>query len=124
MTVTCCDRILVLRAQCGEHGAFNALVHRYRRRVMNITMRYIRDRADAEDAVQNTFLKAFRGLKHFRGDASFYTWLHRIAVNSAMTARSRRAREIPSGINCALSLTAASNTLSRTLRCPTISKST
>jgi RNA polymerase sigma-70 factor (ECF subfamily) len=60
---------------------------------MNITMRYIRDRADAEDAVQNTFLKAFRGLKHFRGDASFYTWLHRIAVNSAMTARSRRARE-------------------------------
>jgi|ERR1022692_1577820 RNA polymerase sigma-70 factor (ECF subfamily) len=89
----CCDRNLVLRAQSGEHSAFNALVRKYRRRVMNLSMRYNRNPADAEDAVQNTFLKAYSGLKHFRGDAAFYTWLHRIAVNSAMTMRSLRARD-------------------------------
>ncbi len=83
----------MLRAQSGEHSAFNALVRKYRHRVMNISMRYIRNRADAEDAVQNTFVKAFCGLRHFRGDAAFYSWLHRIAVNSAKTVRSMRARD-------------------------------
>ena len=93
MNVDCCDRSLVLRAQSGERRAFNALVHRYRRRVMKLSMRYVRNRADAEDAVQNTFLRAYWGLKHFQGDAAFYSWLHRIAVNSAKTMRSVRARE-------------------------------
>jgi RNA polymerase sigma-70 factor, ECF subfamily len=93
MSVDCCDRALVLRAQSGERGAFNALVHRYRRRVMKLSMRYIRNRADAEDAVQNTFLRAYWGLKHFRGEAAFYSWLHRIAINSAKTMRSARARD-------------------------------
>lgn len=93
MSLDCCDRALVLRAQSGERGAFNALVHRYRHRVMKLSMRYIRNRADAEDAVQNTFLRAYWGLKHFRGDAAFYSWLHRIAINSAKTMRSIRARD-------------------------------
>ena len=93
MSVDCCDRALVLRAQSGEHGAFNALVRRYRHRVMKLSMRYTRNRADAEDAVQNAFLKAYWGLPQFRGDAAFYSWLHRIAVNSAKTVLSLRARD-------------------------------
>ena len=56
-------------------------------------MRYTRNRADAEDAVQNTFLKVYWGLQHFRGDAAFYSWLYRIAVNSAKTVLSLRARD-------------------------------
>ena len=92
MEVKSCDRSLVLRAQSGEPSAFNALVRRYRHRVMKLSMRYTRNRADAEDAVQNTFLKAYWGLQHFRGDAAFYSWLHRIAVNSAKTVVSLRAR--------------------------------
>ncbi len=91
--VKSCDRILVLRAQSGERSAFNALVRRYRHRVMKLSMRYTRNRADAEDAVQNTFLKAYWGLQHFRGDAAFYSWLYRIAVNSAKTVQSLRARD-------------------------------
>jgi RNA polymerase sigma-70 factor (ECF subfamily) len=87
-----CDRMLVQRAQAGEHGAFNALVRKYRRRVMKLSMRYTGDRADAEDAVQNTFIQAYGGLQNFRGDSVFYSWLHRIAVNSAKTILSLRAR--------------------------------
>jgi RNA polymerase sigma-70 factor, ECF subfamily len=92
MRVDCCDRTLVLRAQSGERPAFNALVRKYRPRVMKLSMRYIRNRADAEDAVQETFMKAYWGLRRFRGDSAFYSWLHRIAVNSAKTALSLRAR--------------------------------
>jgi RNA polymerase sigma-70 factor (ECF subfamily) len=60
---------------------------------MKLSMRYMRNRADAEDAVQNTFLKAYGGLRHFRGDASFYSWLHRIAINSAKTLLLLRTRD-------------------------------
>jgi RNA polymerase sigma-70 factor, ECF subfamily len=87
-----CDRMLVLRAQSGERGAFDALVRKYRRRVMKLSMRYTRNRADAEDAVQNTFIKAYWGLQNFRGESAFYSWLHRIAINSAKTVLSLRAR--------------------------------
>jgi RNA polymerase sigma-70 factor, ECF subfamily len=93
MSVKCCDRVLVLRAQSGERGAFNALVCKYRQRIMNLSMRYTKNFADAEDAVQNTFLKAYCGLQTFRGDAAFYSWLHRIAINSAKTLISIRGRE-------------------------------
>src|ERR1035438_2548391 len=75
VSVDCCDRALVLRAQSGEHGAFNALVCRYRHRVMKLSMRYTRNRADAEDAVQNTFLKAYWGLQQFRGGAGLFFFL-------------------------------------------------
>jgi RNA polymerase sigma-70 factor, ECF subfamily len=92
MDVKSSDRMLVLRAQSGEHSAFNALVRKYRHRVMKLSMRYTRNHADAEDAVQNTFIKAYWGLQNFRGDAAFYSWLHRIAVNSAKTVLALRAR--------------------------------
>jgi RNA polymerase sigma-70 factor, ECF subfamily len=92
LEVTSCDRMLVRRAQSGEHSAFNALVRKYRHRVMKLSMRYTRNRADAEDAVQNTFIKAYWGLQNFRGESAFYSWLHRIAINSAKTVLSLRAR--------------------------------
>jgi len=93
LDVTPCDRILVQRAQSGEHGAFNALVRKYRDRVMKVSMRYTRNRADAEDVVQDTFLNAYCGLQHFRGESAFYSWLCRIAINSAKTLLSLRARD-------------------------------
>jgi RNA polymerase sigma-70 factor (ECF subfamily) len=93
MNVECCDRSLVRRAQSGERSAFNVLVRKYRHRIMNLSMRYTRNRADAEDAVQETFIKAYWGLKHFRGDAAFSSWLHRIAVNSAKSVLLLRARD-------------------------------
>jgi RNA polymerase sigma-70 factor (ECF subfamily) len=80
------DEKLVRRAQAGDYRAFNALDCKYRARIMQLTLRYARNHADAEDLVQDTFLKAFRALLSFRGDASFYSWLHRIAINAAKTA--------------------------------------
>ena len=88
-----CDRTLVRRAQSGEQAAFNELMAKYRQRVMRLSLRYTGNLADAEDAVQNTFLRAYRGLAHFRGDCAFYSWLHRIAINSAKNIRSLRARD-------------------------------
>jgi RNA polymerase sigma-70 factor (ECF subfamily) len=93
MNVESNDRILVRRAQSGERGAFNILVRKYRHRVMKVSMRYTRNRADAEDAVQETFLKAYWGLPGFRGDAAFYSWLHRIAINCAKNVFLLRTRK-------------------------------
>jgi RNA polymerase sigma-70 factor, ECF subfamily len=87
-----CDRLLVNRAQRGEQRAFNELVGKYRQKVLALSMRYTGNQADAEDAAQNTFLKAYRALAHFRGDCAFYSWLHRIAINSAKTTRLLRMR--------------------------------
>lgn len=87
------DEDLVKRAQSGDQGAFNELVGRYRQRVMTLSMRYTGNQADAEDAVQNTFLRAYRALGRFRGDSAFYSWLHRIAINSAKSVRLLRARD-------------------------------
>jgi RNA polymerase sigma-70 factor (ECF subfamily) len=91
MNVKSPDRVLVARAQAGEHSAFNDLVRKYRHRVLKLSMRYMRNRADAEDAVQETFMRAYWGLQYFRGDSAFYSWLYSIAVNSAKTALLLRA---------------------------------
>jgi len=82
----------VRRAQSGEHRAFNLLLDKYRHRLMKLSMRYTRNRADAEDAVQETFLRVYKGLKYFRGEAEFSSWLHRIAINSAKNVLSFRSR--------------------------------
>jgi RNA polymerase sigma-70 factor (ECF subfamily) len=87
------DEKLVRQAQAGDGRAFNALVCKYRARIMLLTRRYARNEADAEDLVQDTFFKAYRGLLSFRGDASFYSWLHRIAINAAKTAFHVHARD-------------------------------
>jgi RNA polymerase sigma-70 factor, ECF subfamily len=87
------DEKLVRQAQAGDYQAFNALDGKYRARILQLTLRYARNQADAEDLVQDTFLKAYRALLSFRGDASFYSWLHRIAINAAKTAFHVHARD-------------------------------
>ncbi|MRV71938.1 RNA polymerase sigma factor RpoE [Duganella sp. FT92W] len=77
------DQLLVERAQAGDRGAFDVLVVKYHRRLTRLLKRMVRDPAEAEDVVQETFIKAYRALRFFRGDAAFYTWLYRIAVNTA-----------------------------------------
>jgi RNA polymerase sigma-70 factor, ECF subfamily len=84
------DRELVERARAGERAAFDLLVARYQRRLLRLVLRLLRDPAEAEDVVQETFLKAFRALPRFRGEAAFYTWLYRIALNGARNAILRR----------------------------------
>lgn len=87
------DLRLVRRAQAGERGAFDALVLKYQPRILKLAMRYTRNMSDAEDVSQEAFIKAFRGLRHFRCECAFYTWLHRIATNSAKNVLMARARE-------------------------------
>jgi RNA polymerase sigma-70 factor (ECF subfamily) len=87
------DQNLVRCAQSGERQAFDRLVLKYRSRIVDLAMRYTRNRADAEDATQETFIKAYRGLPHFRSDSAFYTWLFRIASNCAKTLLNERRRD-------------------------------
>lgn len=77
------DQLLVERAQAGDRGAFDLLVMKYQRRLMRLLKRVVRDPSETEDVVQEAFIKAYRALPYFRGDAAFYTWLYRIAVNTA-----------------------------------------
>jgi RNA polymerase sigma-70 factor (ECF subfamily) len=84
---------LVLGAQAGESAAFDELVSKYRPRVVKLALRYTHNVSDAEDAAQETFLKAYKGLPGFRRECAFYTWLHRIAVNSAKNVLIARGRD-------------------------------
>jgi RNA polymerase sigma-70 factor (ECF subfamily) len=77
------DEILVARAQAGDQRAFEMLVVKYRRRIQRLIGRIVRDADRGEDLTQDTFIRAYRALPHFRGDAAFYTWLYRIAINAA-----------------------------------------
>jgi RNA polymerase sigma-70 factor (ECF subfamily) len=86
------DEALVLRVQLGDRSAFDVLAGKYRRRVMRVCRRYVHNSADAEDAVQITLMRAYQGLWRFRGDSEFYSWLHRIAINSAVTLASLQSR--------------------------------
>jgi RNA polymerase sigma-70 factor, ECF subfamily len=90
------DLSLVRCAQSGETRAFDRLVLRYRPRVVELAMRYTRNRADAEDATQEAFIRAYGGLQHFRLESTFYTWLYRIASNCARSLLKARARDLPS----------------------------
>ena len=77
------DLALVERVQRGDRSAFDVLVLRYQQKVLKLIMRYIRDAMEAEDVAQEAFIKAYRALPNFRGDSAFYTWLYRIAINTA-----------------------------------------
>ena len=77
------DLLLVQRAVAGDQGAFTLLVIKYQRRVQRLIGRMVRDVDLVEDIAQETFIRAYRALHQFRGDAQFYTWLYRIAVNTA-----------------------------------------
>ena len=86
------DLELVRRAQRGERGAFDLLVLRYQHKVVKLVARLLRDPTEAEDVAQEAFVKAYRALASFRGDSAFYTWLYRIAVNTARNAMASRQR--------------------------------
>jgi RNA polymerase sigma-70 factor (ECF subfamily) len=88
------DQILVQRVQRGDQVAFELLVMKYQRRIFRLIMRFIRDPALAEDVAQETFLRAYRAIPQFRGESQFYTWLYRIAVNTAKKALAEGAREV------------------------------
>ena len=77
------DQELVARVQQGDQAAFALLVRRYQHRVAGLIGRYIADWSECQDVAQETFLRAYRAIGSFRGDSQFYTWLHRIAVNTA-----------------------------------------
>lgn len=86
------DQLLVERARAGERAAFDELVSKYQRRLMRLLARLLSDQTEAEDVVQDTFIKAYKALPHFRGDAAFYTWLYRIGINTAKNALLNRKR--------------------------------
>ena len=87
------DQALVARVQRGDKHAFDLLVLKYQHRIMKVLSRYLYDQEDVMDIAQEPFIKAYRALPTFRGDSAFYTWLYRIAINTAknhLVAQSRR----------------------------------
>lgn len=87
------DKELVKRVQKGDQAAFDMLFARYQVKILNLISRYVRDSEEVQDVAQEAFIKAYRALPRFRGDSAFYTWLYRIAINTAknhLVARSRR----------------------------------
>jgi RNA polymerase sigma-70 factor (ECF subfamily) len=96
------DKLLVKRVQRGDKAAFDVLVLKYQQRVVNLVSRFVRNHADALDISQEAFLKAYRALPNFRGDSAFYTWLYRIAVNTAknfLATQARRSGELSQEIS-------------------------
>ncbi len=88
------DQQLVERVQRGDKRAFDLLVSKYQRKLFRLLSRLIRDPAEIEDVAQEAFIKAYRALPNFRGESAFYTWLYRIAINTAknyLVAQGRRA---------------------------------
>jgi RNA polymerase sigma-70 factor (ECF subfamily) len=77
------DLALVKRVQQGDRSAFDLLVIKYQHKLLKLIMRYVRDPSEALDVAQEAFFKAYRAIPSFRGDSAFYTWLYRIAINTA-----------------------------------------
>ena len=89
------DKELIERVKNGEKAAYDLLVLKYQQRIVNLVLRFVRNHSDALDVTQEAFIKAYRALPNFRGDSAFYTWLYRIAVNTAknhLAVQSRRPR--------------------------------
>jgi RNA polymerase sigma-70 factor (ECF subfamily) len=89
------DQLLVERVQAGERAAFDLLVVKYQRRLMRLVSRIVREPAEAEDVVQESFIKAYRAIRYFRGDSAFYTWLYRIGINTAKNFIASQGRRMP-----------------------------
>lgn len=93
MTTAVTDQQLVARVQKGDTRAFDLLVLKYQHKIFGLISRYVRDSDEVQDVAQEAFIKAYRALPNFRGDSAFYTWLYRIAINTAknyLVSRSRR----------------------------------
>lgn len=90
------DRQLVERVQKGDKRAFDMLVLKYQGRIMALVVRFVHDSHEAQDVTQEAFIKAYRALGNFRGESAFYTWLYRIAINTAKNYLVSRNRRPPS----------------------------
>jgi len=91
------DQQLVERVQAGDKRAFDLLVLKYQHKIISLVGRYVKDHHEAMDVSQEAFIKAYRALANFRGDSQFYTWLYRIAINTAknyLVARNRRPPDV------------------------------
>ncbi len=89
------DLELVRRVQSGDKSAFDVLVLKYQQKVINLVTRYVHDPHIAMDVSQESFIKAYKGLKNFRGDSAFYTWLYRISINTAKNHLVSKSRRMP-----------------------------
>lgn len=96
------DFALVQRVQRGDKNAFDLLVLKYQSKIGHLVSRYVHDAHESQDVTQEAFIKAYRGLKNFRGDSAFYTWLYRIAINTAKNHLVTMSRKISdTGIDAA-----------------------
>ena len=89
------DQQLVERVQAGDKRAFDLLVLKYQHKIFGLISRYVQDSHEVQDVAQEAFIKAYRALPRFRGDSAFYTWLYRIAINTAKNHLVSRARRPP-----------------------------
>ena len=96
MATTETDQQLVERAQKGDSRAFDLLVRKYQHKIIGLVTRYIHDSGDVQDVAQEAFIKAYRALGKFRNDSAFYTWMYRIAINTAKNHVVARGRRPPS----------------------------
>lgn len=87
------DKDLVARVQAGDNTAFDLLVRKYQSKVVSLVSRYVNDPSEALDIAQESFIKAWRALPNFRGDSQFYTWIYRIAINTAKNYIASRGRQ-------------------------------
>lgn len=90
------DQALVERVQQGDKAAFDVLVRKYQHRISKLIARYVKDHSEVQDVAQEAFIKAYRALPRFRGDSAFYTWMYRIAINTAKNYLVARGRRLPS----------------------------
>ena len=90
------DRQLVERVQSGDKRAFDLLVLKYQHKIVAVVSRFIKDHSEVQDVTQEAFIKAYRALANFRGDSAFYTWMYRIAINTAKNHLVARGRRPPS----------------------------
>ncbi len=88
------DRELVQRVQSGDKAAFDLLVIKYQHKIIKLVSRFVREPSDALDVTQDAFIKAYRALPNFRGDSAFYTWLYRIASNTAKNFLASQRRRL------------------------------
>jgi RNA polymerase sigma-70 factor (ECF subfamily) len=95
------DLALVRRVQSGDKKAFDLLVLKYQHKIASLVSRLVHDHAEVQDVTQEAFIKAYRGLKNFRGDSAFYTWLYRISINTAKNHLASMSRKVTDGTDIA-----------------------
>ncbi len=95
MAAAATDQQLVERVQAGDKRAFDLLVLKYQPKILGLVSRYVKDSHEVQDVAQEAFIKAYRALPRFRGDSAFYTWLYRIAINTAKNHLVSRGRRPP-----------------------------